>query len=70
MMVGCHPDASVDILYPADPDSRLPEGAALVACDGIAWTGSSLTITETGTPEVRPRVELARALLRYTAGAA
>ena len=36
MLFGCRPDASVDILYPADPGSTLPRGAALGACDGIA----------------------------------
>ncbi len=61
MLLDCHPDATVDILYPTDPGRGLPEGAALAAYDAIAWTGSSLTITEPDTPEVRPQVELARA---------
>ena len=61
MLIGCHADATVDILYPADPGGRLPEGASLAAYDGIAWTGSSLTITEPDSPDVRPQVELARA---------
>ena len=61
MLLGCRSDAAVDILYPADPGCRLPEGAALAGYDGIAWTGSSLTITEPDTSQVRPQVELARA---------
>ena len=36
-------------------------GAGLAAYDAIAWTGSSLSITESDTPEVRPQIELARA---------
>ena len=61
MLLGCRPDASVDILYPADPGSALPEGAALAAYDAIAWTGSSLTVHDGGDPAVRPQIELARA---------
>ena len=61
MLLGCRPDASVDILYPADPGSVLPRGASLVAYDGIAWTGSSLTVYDDDDPAVRPQVEFARA---------
>ena len=60
MLLGCRPDASVDILYPADPGSVLPRGASLAAYDGIAWTGSSLTVYDDD-PAVRPQVEFARA---------
>ena len=61
MLLGCHPDASVDILYPADPGSALPRGASLAAYDGIAWTGSSLTVYDGDDPAVRPQIEFARA---------
>ena len=61
MLLGCRPDASVDVLYPADPGSALPRGAALPAYDGIAWTGSSLTVHDFDDPAVRPQIELARA---------
>ncbi|MDE0459588.1 MAG: type 1 glutamine amidotransferase [Chromatiales bacterium] len=61
MLLGCHPDASVDILYPADPGSALPRGASLAAYDGIAWTGSSLTVYDGDDPAVRPQVEFAHA---------
>ena len=61
MLLGCRPDALVDILYPADPGSALPEGAALTAYDGIAWTGSSLTVHDDDDPAVRPQIEFARA---------
>lgn len=54
------PGASVDILYPSDPDASLPKGSELSAYDGIAWTGCSLTVFE-DIPEVRAQVELARA---------
>ncbi len=54
------PGATVDILYPADTGTRLPEGAALGDYDGMAWTGSSLTVYR-DEPEVRDQIELARA---------
>ena len=60
MLLGCHPDASVDILYPTDPGSALPRGTALAAYDGIAWTGSSLTVYNESDPAVRAQIELAR----------
>jgi len=50
----------VDIVYPADPDSRLEAGKALGQYDGIAWTGSSLTIFNDD-PRVTPQVDFARA---------
>ena len=61
MLLGCHRDASVDILHPADPGSALPRGASLAAYDGIAWTGSSLTVYDDDDPAVRPQIEFARA---------
>ena len=61
MLLACHPQASVDILCPADPGNTLPRGAALAAYDGIAWTGSSLTVYKNDDPAVRPQIEFARA---------
>lgn len=53
------PGAHVDIAYPADPQSALPQGAAIAAYDGIAWTGSSLNIYN-NTPEVTRQIALAQ----------
>ena len=53
-------EARCDIVYPSDPGTRLPTGAALADYDGIAWTGCSLTVFE-NTPEVRSQIDLARA---------
>ncbi len=50
----------MDILYPADADSTLPAGAAINQYDGIAWTGSSLTIYGDD-PKVRRQIDFARA---------
>ncbi len=60
MLKRCHPDSEVDILYPGDPDASLPKGAAIEQYDGIAWTGSSLTVHQPD-PKVTPQIEFARA---------
>ena len=61
MLLDCHLDCAVDILYPADPGSALPQGTSIAAYDGIAWTGSSLTVHDGDDPAVRPQIEFARA---------
>jgi GMP synthase (glutamine-hydrolysing) len=60
------PDATIDVAHPADPDPRLPAGAALADYDGVAWTGSSLTIYAAEDARVRRQIEFARAV--YAAG--
>jgi GMP synthase (glutamine-hydrolysing) len=60
MLTKCAPGVQVDILYPADPDAALPTGAAVAQYDGIAWTGSSLTIFKDD-PRVLPQIEFAKA---------
>lgn len=63
MLHKCARGAHVDIICAADPDVALPSGASLEQYDGIAWTGSSLTIYKKD-PMVRPQVEFARAAYR------
>jgi len=58
------PGCTVDILYPADPGVALPAGAALESYDGLAWTGSSLTIWKDTDPDVLPQLELAKEAFR------
>ncbi len=61
MLKKCAPSgAEVDIIYPADPNAQLPQGAAIEQYDGIAWTGSSLTVHKPD-PKVTPQIEFARA---------
>ena len=60
MLSRCHPGCEVDVVYPADPESSLPHGAGLHHYDGIAWTGSSLTVYR-DEPAVRVQIEFARA---------
>ena len=60
MLRRCLPDSGADIVYPADHDSALPQGAEIGQYDGIAWTGSSLTIYSDDA-RVAPQVEFAKA---------
>jgi GMP synthase (glutamine-hydrolysing) len=55
------PGCTVDILHPTDPGSTLPTGADLGSYDGLAWTGSSLTIWKSDDPNVAPQLELMKA---------
>ena len=61
MLKDCAPKgAVVDIVCPADPDAALPVGAAIEQYDGIAWTGSSLTVFSDD-PKVAPQIAFAKA---------
>lgn len=57
------PNAASDILFPADPDAELPQGAGLEQYDGVAWTGSNLTIYDDD-PRVRRQIDLGREIFR------
>ena len=50
------PDATTDIVHPADPQTRIDD---LDSYDAMLWTGSSLTIFH-DVPEVAAQIELAR----------
>ncbi len=61
MLGSCAPGAAeVDVVCPADPGAALPLGAAIDRYDGIAWTGSSLTVFADD-PRVTPQIEFAKA---------
>ena len=61
MLKDCAPNgAAVDIVCPADPDAALPKGAAIGQYDGIAWTGSSLTVFADD-PKVTTQIDFAKA---------
>ena len=61
MLKACAPKgAEVDIVCPADPGAALPAGAAIGQYDGIAWTGSSLTVFADD-PKVTTQIEFAKA---------
>lgn len=60
------PQASVDVLFIADPDTILPAGAGLNSYDAYIWTGSDLTIYHHDDARVTHQIELARAI--YQAG--
>jgi len=55
------PEATVDIVRPADAGVSLPSGVALGDYHGVAITGSALNIYDGG-PAIERQVELARAV--------
>jgi len=56
------PNATVDVLFIADPENALPTGTNLNSYDAYIWTGSDLTIYHTDDERVTRQVELARAI--------
>lgn len=62
------PGAAVDLLFIADPGTRLPAGAELGSYDGYVWTGSDLTAYKSDDARVTRQIEFAKSL--YAAGAA
>jgi GMP synthase (glutamine-hydrolysing) len=56
------PNCVVDVCFPGDPGTNLPNGEALEGYDGMAITGSGLHVYDGG-PEVTRQVELVRSVL-------
>jgi GMP synthase (glutamine-hydrolysing) len=52
-------DLALDVVFPADAGTVLPDASALAAYDGIAWTGSALNIYNGG-PEIDRQVAFCR----------
>ena len=55
------PNGSFDILYVADFDVGLPDGASIQSYDGFIWTGSNLTLYH-DVPQVTRQIDLSQAL--------
>jgi GMP synthase (glutamine-hydrolysing) len=60
MLLAHMPDASYDVLLPADPGCELPEGTALENYQGIMWTGCNLTIFHHDDQRVVGMIDLAK----------
>ncbi len=56
------PRASVSVIYPADPDPKLPAGAAIRDYDAFLWTGSDLTAYHYTDIRVMRQIEFASEL--------
>ncbi len=56
------PNASVDIVYAADPDFGLPDGKSIDDYDGFMWTGSDLIVYKTDDPRVSGQIKFAETL--------
>ena len=57
MLLSIAPNAIVDIVTPADVDTSLPQGVALNSYDGVAMTGSNLSVLDDSNPSVRRQVD-------------
>ncbi|MEM1245738.1 MAG: type 1 glutamine amidotransferase [Acidobacteriota bacterium] len=55
------PGCVTDLIYPADSEEPLAQGAALTDYDGIVWSGSTLTVHEEHDVRVRRTIDFARA---------
>jgi len=64
MLAQLAPAARIDVVFPADDDADLPSPSELRDYDGVAWTGSSLTIHDGGDARVTRQIELARSAFR------
>ncbi len=61
VLMSLHPLVTTEIAYPCEyPDGGLPAGSRPEDYDGIAWTGSSLCISDGDDPAVAAQVDLAR----------
>lgn len=56
------PSAAVETWFVADPDHRMPSGAALGDYAGFIWTGSDLSIHHADDPRVTGQIDLARSI--------
>lgn len=57
-----HPGCTVDVIHPADPGVSLPAATGIAAYDGVAWTGSSLTVYHEDDPGVAAQIEFQKAV--------
>ncbi len=64
MLLSLVPNATVDVVTPADADSRVPSGVELKSYDGAAMTGSNLSVTDSDNPAVRSQIDLQREFFR------
>lgn len=61
MLARLAPEARIEVVHPADPAPALPSDEELARFDGVAWTGSSLTLLHEDDPRVARQLALARA---------
>jgi len=59
MLLRCLPGAEYDILFPCDTDAVIPSGEDLEHYAGLIWTGSCLSVTDSGDPRIRVQIDLA-----------
>lgn len=58
------PSAEIEVTWPADSSDALPAPSEISRYDGVAWTGSSLTIHDSDDPRVTRQIDFAREVYR------
>ena len=64
MLKSIAPNATVDIVTPADADANIPSGVELRSYDGAAMTGSNLSVLDGDDPSVRAQIDLQKELFK------
>ena len=57
MLLSIAPNATVDIVTPADVDTSLPIGVEVRSYDGVTMTGSNLSVLDRDNPSVQRQIE-------------
>jgi GMP synthase (glutamine-hydrolysing) len=58
----CRPEIDTDVVFAADPDSKLPKGTELKDFDGAVWTGSVVSVRHKDDPSVAQQIAFAKAV--------
>ncbi len=64
MLQSIAPNATVDVATPADVDTSLPLGVELKSYDGVAMTGSNLSVLDVDNPSVRRQIEFQKEVFK------
>lgn len=64
MLLQIAPNSQVDIATPADAEAYIPKGVELKSYDGVALTGSNLSVLEPDNPAVRSQLDFQREVFK------
>ena len=65
MILSLAPNATVDVITPADADTNIPAGVELKSYDGATMTGSNLSVMDSDNPSVRSQLNLQDELFEF-----
>ena len=64
MLLSIAPNATIDIVTPADVDTSLPIGVEVRSYDGVTMTGSNLSVLDCDNPSVRRQIEFQKEVFK------